>query len=252
MSSPEALALVRPPIAEVVCGVRFRPLPAFDTLHHGLFWARIRDRYPRSEVHPLLADPASRIVSDVPLQRTWFIAGDEEYVIQVQIDRFYVNWRRRGGPYPGFSGPHGIHDRFDREFDGFRVFLRDALDVVPTVEGIELSKVDLLHRGSDWTDDADLGAMIPSLRSVVGGAPIEQLNVNVALARPVDHGVLQSVFRTVHGPGGPRVHAEFRLTAPAPEPEAWGALFNRSNDALNEAFFAEFPDAGRRFGSGVQ
>lgn len=45
-----------PPVIEVVCGVQFEPLPGFLSVHFGEFWARIRDRYPRTEDRPPLGE----------------------------------------------------------------------------------------------------------------------------------------------------------------------------------------------------
>lgn len=250
--TPQLPGLVRPPIVEVVCGVKFEPIPALDSLRHGLYWARIRERYPRAEAHPLLTNPNARIVSEFPLQRTWFVSGDDEVVIQLQFDRFYVNWRKRHSVYPRFDGDEqSVYRRFEREFDGFRVFLRDLLDVAPRIEGIELSKVDVLDHPADWVDINDLGVMIPRLRSAVRTDEILHLNVNVGTAYPIEDGVLHTAFRTVSGPSGPRIHAEFRLTTTLRDEEL-ETCFTRANGHLNAAFLTEFPDAEQRFGTRVQ
>src|ERR1035438_10399713 len=43
-----------PPVAEVVLSVQFEALSRMRAAHFGLFWARIRDRYPRTEERPAL------------------------------------------------------------------------------------------------------------------------------------------------------------------------------------------------------
>ena len=250
--TPPLTGLVRPPIVEVVCGVKFKPIPALDSLRHGLYWASIRDRFPRAEAHPLLQNPNARIVSEFPLQRTWFVSADDETVIQLQFDRFYVNWRKRGNAYPRFDGhAESVYRRFEREFGRFRLFLHTLLDVSPQVEGIELSKVDLVEHPADWVDIDDLGLMIPRLRSAIRTDEVAQINVNVATTQPLDDGVLHTGFRTVGTPSGPKVHAEFQL-ATALRDEDLKVCFMQANDRLNAAFLTEFPDAEQRFGTRVQ
>ena len=241
--------LVRTPIVEVVCGIRFKPILAFDTLRHGLYWSRIRERFPGSEVHPFVTDPGSRIVSDVPLQRSWFVSADKQFVVQIQVDRFILNWRRRGPNYPSFAD---VYERFSHELDGFRLFMRDILDTAPEVIGFELSKVDVLEHPTDWVDRDDLARMIPRLRSVVAGTG--PLNINVATAQGIEgEGVLNIGYRTVPLPNqNLRVQADFRMSGPLPDGLELDAAFTRANSRLNDAFFTELPDAEQRFGTRIQ
>lgn len=106
-----------PPVAEVACSVQFEPLRKLDGPRLGLLWARFRDRYPRAEQHPPLpnviesftrqAPPQFRVelLQDLPFPRFWFISADQSRLVQVQDDRFVVNWRKQGSDqaYPRYA-----------------------------------------------------------------------------------------------------------------------------------------------------
>lgn len=101
----------RPPINEVVVGVQFAPMP-LDFVHAGLFFERIREKYPKHQIVPRIASSIERFDSiapanqaDLGLQivgaedamfpRIWFISEDDARLIQLQPDRLLVNWRAR-------------------------------------------------------------------------------------------------------------------------------------------------------------
>src|SRR5688572_8854820 len=106
----------RPPLNEVVLGVQFEALKGLRTGHLGLFWSRIRDRYPYSEEHlpvarmverpelSLTRQPDSEVaLESLPLiPRCWFLDESKLQLVQVQPDRFLRNWRQLEGkePYP--------------------------------------------------------------------------------------------------------------------------------------------------------
>jgi uncharacterized protein (TIGR04255 family) len=60
--------------------------------------------------------------------RSWFINSSDTKVIQVQRDRFIINWRKldTGEKYPRYS--HEMRPRFEREWGDFQG-KRSVLDV---------------------------------------------------------------------------------------------------------------------------
>jgi uncharacterized protein (TIGR04255 family) len=117
MGNAETLEkLSSPPIVEVICGVFFSPLPNFDPVVAGTYWQQRRADFPGHSIHPAAGAPPGLVIGTPPL-RTWLISSnDGPFVIQVQADRFYLNWRRRGDAYPRFSTEHGLLERTLREF----------------------------------------------------------------------------------------------------------------------------------------
>src|SRR5262245_52630166 len=106
----------RPPIDEVAIGVQFEALQQYHVAHAGLFWSRIRNRYPFAEDQPPLApqvespdpQPARQGITIQPgltIVRNWFLDDKKTQLIQLQRDRFIRNWRQLQGDetYPRFG-----------------------------------------------------------------------------------------------------------------------------------------------------
>ena len=102
----------RPPIDEVAITLQFRERAAgYTDAHAGLYWQTDKDAYSRVELHPRVAPimetleesaPASRTFQiELPVQplggRTWLVGRNDDYVVQIQNDRFIRNWRKREG-----------------------------------------------------------------------------------------------------------------------------------------------------------
>ena len=120
----------QPPLVEVLHGVGFSRL-AMTTLHPGLFYHWIRDRYPQAHAMPPLPFqeesfgfglPGFNIVGMMPsieIPRTWYVSSDD-LLVQMQSDQLYLNWRRGvDGSYPHFDQVSG---EFERVFGLFRSF----------------------------------------------------------------------------------------------------------------------------------
>ena len=85
-----------PPINELVVGVYFKPpLIGFRSEHAGLFWNKIRDRFPKASQQAPIASIIDAPDEVFPLPRYWFIADDESFLIQVQRNALLANWRRQ-------------------------------------------------------------------------------------------------------------------------------------------------------------
>src|SRR5690349_21253827 len=89
-------ALKNPPIVEVGCGIIFDPIENLDPVSIGSYWHSRRADFPDRQVMHAVGD-ATRIVvgPGVGPLRTWLISPTGNLVLQIQSDRFYLNWRRR-------------------------------------------------------------------------------------------------------------------------------------------------------------
>ncbi|MCH7612939.1 MAG: TIGR04255 family protein [Candidatus Marinimicrobia bacterium] len=100
----------KPPIVEVVCGMRFQPPDNLFLPHIGILWNKFRADYPNIKHAPPIASSKGEILLDkatgAPLPRVWFINKTDDQLIQFQSDRFYFNWRHRQNEYPRY--PHII------------------------------------------------------------------------------------------------------------------------------------------------
>ncbi len=99
----------RPPLTEVALGVQFSSIN-FQSVHAGLWWQTVRERFPKVEEQlplqptfetfglpqPQVALPnLTELFGFIRLTRHWFITGDDTQLIQVQRDRLLHNWRKR-------------------------------------------------------------------------------------------------------------------------------------------------------------
>lgn len=164
--------LAAPPIVEAVCGLIFAPIPDLDPIVLGKFWHDLRADYPQHLVQPPVIDQVGLMLSPGagPL-RSWFISSNDEYLIQLQHDRFYMNWRKREAGYPRFNDyddQKGVMSRALGEFERFAQFCEEALGVRPVLTRAEVAKVDLLLRGTHWQDAADLAKLMPVMVALRG------------------------------------------------------------------------------------
>jgi uncharacterized protein (TIGR04255 family) len=152
-----------PPVSEIALSVEFSPLENWRGAHAGLYWSRINNIYPHSETQPPLpsqiekfgdefwVQPAVRVEFVNPdISRSWFIADPPTKLIQVQRDRFVINWRQIKGDetYPRYSAE--MRPRFEREWNDFRKFVVEAKIGSIAVQQCEVTYRNELLQGKGW------------------------------------------------------------------------------------------------------
>lgn len=158
----------KPPVAEVVCGVFFAPLGGLDGLSLGAYWAERRVDFPERRLLTAVFDSAEPMIEwgmGTPPLRSWVISGSEEYIVQLQQDRFYLNWRAgKSQRYPRFQNTpngRGIASLLTEEFARFGAFCDSTLQERPTLLLADLSKINTLTQGVHWNSFDDLKAVLP-------------------------------------------------------------------------------------------
>ena len=158
-----------PPVAEVVCGISFKPIKTLLTPHFGLLWEKYKSEYPSCrEVAPLTTvierfeDGEVTIeFSDVPpLPRIWFIHKNENGIIQVQRDRFVINWRkvRVEDEYPRY---HYVKDLFRKTLFQFEHFLEEnKLGEIVHLQ-YEMTYVNHIPQKEGWETLNEIGILLP-------------------------------------------------------------------------------------------
>jgi uncharacterized protein (TIGR04255 family) len=144
----DLVSFERPPVNEVAIGVQFSEPVIDDAIALADFWPQVRGDLPRLEKVPALppaveefgarprSAPPFQIVTEPPGQRYWFVSSDGTRLVQVQADRFVLNWRQQRGdePYPRYVA---LRREFEKRFQILRQH-------VPT------DKHQLLR--ADWSD----------------------------------------------------------------------------------------------------
>jgi uncharacterized protein (TIGR04255 family) len=118
-----------PPVLEVVFGVQFPPVPGLQTRHFGEFWDQCKKDFPITHDAPplpMVLDVGSvELFNLPPFRRMMMISSDNSYVVQVQEDRFNVNWRKvtPEQTYPRFEN---VFKTFGELWDRFGTFITVA------------------------------------------------------------------------------------------------------------------------------
>ena len=243
--------LSNPPISEVVCGLIFDPNADLDPVLLGEYWGTKKADYPVRELKPPLINEEATTrspQSGFPPVRVWFVSKGEDIVLQIQPDRFYLNWRRRNGTYPRF-GDHGdesgILTRVLREFNAFSTFCSESTSTTPSPVRIELAKIDVLRQGEHWSDLEDLVEILPCLRDLAKFSQSGEANIALEVADSRKLGQLRVSIASGKqllddGRAGDRiVKLETRIEGPAIPDLAAG--FRAANAELNKVFEAFIP-----------
>ena len=152
-----------PPVVETVLSAQFERLPAMRSVHFGLFWQRVRDRFPSTEDHPTLApivEPATpplvelrfEVQETLLLPRLWLLNSAGTEMMQIQNDRFIKNWRKgdENEEYPRYAKT--IKPAFERDFREFLAFLADENLGAAKVNQCEVTYVNHIVAGEGWSN----------------------------------------------------------------------------------------------------
>lgn len=243
-------ALARPPLVEVVCGVVFDSFPDLDALVLGIYWNSRKDQYPKHSLQAALADELSIDIGVFPV-RAFLVSQDGQFIIQLQHDRFFMNWRASGSEYPRFSerhGKRGLLVRAMEEYELFCAFIESQFGNRPIARRIELTKIDILRRGEHWRDLDALAKLMPvtSVFSTIQQSDNRDVNLRF-IERAHGGALLVHVATLMEGNTPASVRVEARCVA-KPEPEI-SAAFYSANTIINDAFFRLIPDAREHFGT---
>jgi uncharacterized protein (TIGR04255 family) len=167
------LTFANPPVGEVVLSAQFSPIAALQTPHFGLYWQRIRTAFPHCETHPPLepvferfeekppARPGIRlaIAPANPVPRTWFVSEDRTVLIQLQQDRFIVNWRRVRAEdvYPRYEA---VRQNFCDYWAQFVAFLREERLGEIALNQCEVSYINQIRVGDVWSRHGQIGRVL--------------------------------------------------------------------------------------------
>jgi uncharacterized protein (TIGR04255 family) len=160
-----------PPVVEVALSIQFEPLAGFRVAHFGLFWAQIRDRFPKAQEQPALPPTVERFGARVQVPqlqfsvgvispRCWFLDRDETELLQLQSDRVIHNWRkldRESAPYPHYGT---LRDKLRQEFSAFAQFVERENIGKAVPNQCELTYINHIFLDSKAGDQPDVTKVI--------------------------------------------------------------------------------------------
>jgi uncharacterized protein (TIGR04255 family) len=242
--------LDRPPVVEVICGLWFAPMD-IDPVVAGAYWNERKADFPNRQLHPAIERATGLVISAVPRMRVWLLSHDESQLVQLQSDRFYLNWRRvtPDAGYPRFSGDTGLRVQSLREFEQFAAFCEHALGRRPVVDRVELGKVDHMEEGTSWDGLADLAVMLPGLASVLHMSEGQETAVALRFQEEVDKMQVKIAIDTTRTmtPGraptrGLRIDTTVSVPLDGQTPDQ---RFAQANEIVNSVFATLIPEAER-------
>lgn len=240
MAHPVLADLQNPPIVEVVCGVFFEANAELDPLCVGRFWTLKRREYPKRELKPPVTEATGvQLRQDLGPVRCWLVSERGEFIVQVQPDRFYFNWRKRAEVYPRFGnhgGREGVLAMALREFKEFEEFTVDNTGVRPMAIRVELTKIDVVA----FATIDDLRRDLPLVEAIHPWTRSSMPELNVQLVEQVD-GIdrFVSLSNAFVGPDMSRaVRIETRASCDCGV--EMGASFEALNMVVNEVFASLF------------
>jgi uncharacterized protein (TIGR04255 family) len=199
-----------PPIIETVLGVQFTPLPNFSIPHYGLYWEKIKKGYKQFEVHPPIAGTLEEVINLTPGQnfRCWFIDESQNNLIQVQKDRFILNWRKVTGDeaYPHYEK---IRPKFEQEWRRFFLKLEAEGIGTPEVNQCEVTYVNHVEFDKELTGSGELKRFLASWSGESSGdflPKVDKVSLNTSYVMREKKGKLRiSIKPVIRGRDGMEV-----------------------------------------------
>jgi len=251
----------RPPVVETVLGVQFARLP-FTAAHVGWYWnkflgldewrtaaetVRLEDVFERFGDERVWQLPGFRLTPP-ETTRIQITRADDQRMIQVQDTRFVYNWQRKEGA--GYPTYRRLRPEFERYFDGFESFLRDAgLATSLSLNQWEVVYVNLIPIHTVWERPDDLKRVFPGL--YVPYAGFETLTAQWSHQLDKAAGRLYVEFQHVKARSTGDESIKLQFTARGPVPNADRAAlfggFELGHAAIVDAFNRMTSDDAQRY-----
>ena len=187
----------KPPINEVVCGVRFRRLEQLMIPHIGQFWESVRGNFPNCEHAPPISIAPEDVDPDtgLPIPRVWLINSAGDRLLQIQNNIFFYNWRKRkeDKPYPRYKN---IVKYFKKYFELFVRYLEEREIGSIELSSLELTYINHIPLGIGWDSPKDISKVFPDVKwrsSIKRFLPIhDQLLWGASFSLPEGMGTLNA------------------------------------------------------------
>jgi uncharacterized protein (TIGR04255 family) len=233
--------LERPPVVEVVCGIVFEPLP-LDGIVLGIYWDERQGDFPERQLQPAFMDAPEFILNNLAL-RAVFTSPDNVRVLQIQRDRFYMNWRAVGEVYPRFTtrdGKPGLLSQALGEFALLGAFCDTRQLPRPKPVRVELTKIDVIESQKHWNGVDDLARVVPITGTFRHADHARGREFGLRFVEHEEGGhLIVAVNSVVDQPGGEirAARIETQAIRALPSGSELETSFAQANAIVNRAFF---------------
>lgn len=181
LAMAENIKFGAPPVVETVLSVQFTDLAGFTAAHAGWFWkeyveklgdgppkewkqateiGRIPDVFEKFGAEEVWVAPSLNLIQGVMSPRIQILRGDGERMVQVQSNRFILNWRKGASAYPTYET---LFPEFRDMLGAFETFCSEAGFGAPGYNLWEVTYVDQVKKGTLWDSARDLNRIFPAL-----------------------------------------------------------------------------------------
>lgn len=236
----------KPPVVEVVMGVTFNKLRLLLP-HYGVYWSSLQPDFPKvleavpidRVVERFPEDPSPEVIdfefsTRPPMPRQLFTSRDDSHLIQIQEDRFILNWRKAktDDEYPRYSN---VYSMFDTRLTDFRKFL-NKIGVEHKTIGYELTYLNHLS----GFGLRNLEEAMPGLRATVPNGTIlsetESVDYKMTFRLPERKGRLHVFVKTGATVKGDLVHLELTARGSADETTDMKEWFETAREWIVRGF----------------
>ncbi len=170
-SSPTLPDYKKPPVVEVAISIQFDPLKELNVPRLGALWMEFKDDFPETQDQPPLP-PVFEVYGQIqpprfefalgitpPQRRCWFLNKEGTHLIQVQQDRFVLNWRK-SSESDEYIRYENIIKSFDKNYRVFERFLVNEGLGKPKINQCEVTYVNPIISGNVWQNHSQLQKIV--------------------------------------------------------------------------------------------
>lgn len=159
-----------PPLREVVLGVQyFEEIPGFTSAHIGKWATEVGGLHIQGETQLLkpaiekktgTLTPIRFNLGVPPARRTRLSDESGQWLVQLQPDRFLLNWVKQSEDYPRFGDVFARYRELRNSFEGFA---RQHFGPLPKPNQYELTYLNVVPPDGIWSDLLQAGKVFPNL-----------------------------------------------------------------------------------------
>lgn len=239
----EKIKFGEPPVVETALSVQFGPLVGFTAAHAGWFWkeyveklgdeppnewrqaaeaVRLPELSEKFGAEDIWTVQTPSITMGVVSPRVQIIRGDGSRMLQVQSNRFVLNWRKRASAYPSYEA---LLPEFRNMLRAFESFCSEAGFGLPAYNLWEIVYVDQVKKGTMWDSARNLNRIFPALTA----PPVSELH-----APPSGDETMSADWRFSLADRRGRLYIQLRQARLQPSNEEVIQLTTTARGAVNE------------------
>ncbi len=222
----------KPPVVETAFSFTFPPIKGWNVFHLGLFWARLRTRYPFAEARlPMgsieIEELDLKLGPEIHLEtlplRSFLLDSSKNQLLQVQSNSFIRNWRavEAEQKYCHYSE---LKPMFAEDWNAYVEFLKSEKLSNPNVFQCDVTYVNHLVKGREWQTLDDIAPLFQRMKFDVKGSVVTSFSFVATIA---DKQVRMGVCPAIRPDGTPIIQLTLNVNgkpAGPSERDIWAKL----------------------------